>query len=306
VSGTLIAVTAQAMARILVLDPEDDWADPAAVRWSWTPDPAAEFSGGETPGGAAEPQPAWHCLDDVRLRRDAHTGQAYVLACASGGLLAQVRYPQGGMPVWAAELGHAPNPHGIELLPDGNIAAAASHGNWVRVYVTDGRAMSPTFVQAPLAGAHQVLWDEKLQVLWALGGGRLVKYHVGGSRRQPSLHRLAAFRLPTRGGHDLQPDPLHPDRLWVTTVYGVHQFVKSAGRFTAEYPRRRRLYAMHIKSIGTDPVSGTVLQTTPARDDPTGWRTDRVDLFPLAGKQIRKVLPGSGIYRARWFDPRAN
>lgn len=296
--STPIAVTEQATGHIVVLDSDADWASPAAVRWSWAPGEDA---------GLCDPQASWTCPDDVRLRRDPRSGRLVVLVCASGGLLAQVRYPEGGVPAWAVEVGSAPNPHGIELLPDGNIAAAASHGEWVRIYTAAcAGSAAYEFVQAPLADAHQVLWDAGSEVLWGLGGTRLVKYRVGGSTCAPTLTRLTAATLPTRGGHDLQPDPHDPDRLWVTTVYGVHQFVKSTGRFVTDYRRRRELYAMNIKSIGTDPATGTVLQTTPAASDPYGWRTDRVDLFADTDPIVCKVLPDAGIYRARWFDPRAN
>ncbi|MFD2081176.1 hypothetical protein SAMN05421678_104138 [Actinopolymorpha cephalotaxi] len=286
-----IIVTEQAGDRVVVLDSTKRWANPNATLWSWQP--GVDSDTGDT-------STSWGLPDDARLRTGAD-GNQYVLVTDSYGLLASVPYPDKGPVAWSVDVGRSPNPHGIELLPDGNIAAAASNGSWIRVYTASQGRHSSTYVEAALPGAHEVWWDARLTVLWAIGDHLLVKYAVGGTPAAPTLTQLAAYNLPTNWGHDLGPVPADPDRLWLTTVYGVHQFQKSTGKFVG-FPRQRELYASNIKSVGTDAATGTVLETTPKAGNPCSWCTDSVDLFVGADGTEEKVLPGAQIYRARWFD----
>ncbi|BCJ36401.1 hypothetical protein Athai_39040 [Actinocatenispora thailandica] len=290
VTATPVVVTEQASGRILVLDPEADWAADSAVRWSWRPD--ADAAAG-----------SWRWPTDARLRRDA-SGQRYLLVADSYGLLAKVRYPQGGAPLWSVHAGAAANPHGVELLPAGNVAAAASTGGWVRVYTT--RPGSDDHVEDLLPGAHEVLWHPGAGGLWALGDDLLVRYEVSGSADAPALRRRDGYELPTEGGHDLQPVADDPRRMWVTTIHGVYQFDALAGEFVPGAPRGPVLDRTDVKSIGTDRRSGAVLQTTPKPDDECDWCTDQVDLFVGGERRVSKTLPGARIYRARWFATDSN
>jgi DNA-binding MurR/RpiR family transcriptional regulator len=289
-ASTPVVVTEQASGGILVLDTDQDWATESAVRWSWRPDIDAD-----------DPDRPWRCPTDARLRRDA-SGQQYLLVADSYGLLAMVRYPQGGAAAWSVHAGAAANPHGIELLPDGNIAAAASTGGWVRIYPAS-QPDATGYAEDRLPGAHEVLWRAEDGGLWAIGDTLLVRYEVGGSAAAPALRRAASHDLPTAGGHDLQPVAGEPGLLWVTTIHGVYRFDTVAEEFVAGTQEWDR---PDVKSVGTDRRSGAVLQTTPQPDEECGWCTDRVDFFVGEEPRVSKTLPGARIYRARWFATDSN
>jgi hypothetical protein len=288
-----IVVTEQATGRILVLDPRPAWSSPAAVQWSWRPPPSPHRAGSAG---------SWGLPDDVRLRVDPVTGQRSVLVCDSYGLVAVVPYPAGGAPAWSVEVGRAANPHGIERLPDGNVAAAASTGGWVRLYRASKGPECTEYVEDLLPGAHQVLY--RGGALWAVGDHLLVRYEIGGKRGASTLRRRDAYPLPTFGGHDLQPVPHQAGTLWVTTESAVYQFDMATGRFHRDYVRGPELDRSDVKSVGTSHRTGTVLQTRADPNNGHGWSTDRVDLYIGANDRVSKTLPGASIYRARWFDQR--
>jgi hypothetical protein len=282
----------------MVLDPQKDWSSPANVTWSWCPrmHPDADID-----------DASWGLPNDARLRRDNSTEQRYVLISDSNGLLASVPYPRGGPVAWSVNAGAAANPHGIERLPDGNVAAAASTGGWIRLYAARQGQHCAECAEDALPGAHEVLWDASRQTLWAVGMDALIEYAVGGTRAAPTLTRLAVHDLPTSGGHDLQPVGGEPKMLWVTTVAGVYWFDPASGEFTrADHPRAADLHRVDVKSVATDAASGTVLQTTPKPGNLSTWCTDQVDLFIGAGAPVSRILPGAQIYRARWFHESSN
>lgn len=292
---TPIVITEQAAHEIVVMDPGGDWASPSARLWSWKPGPDSDINA---------PASAWLHPDDARLRTDPRTGEQYVLVTDSYGLVAQVPYPDAGPVAWSIEESNA---HGAELLPDGNIAVAATGAGEVKVYTASQGRTSQTYASVPLESVHEVLWDEPAQLLWALGKYELVTIAVDGDPAAPELTVVDRHELPTViGGHDLQPVSGDDDRLWVTTNYALLQFIKSTGKFTTRHPRYREMYSPQIKSIATDIESGAVLQTVVKPDNPSPHCTDTVELYVGDDTHLYLTLPGSQIYRARWFDERSN
>jgi len=109
--------------RILVMDyGQKDWSsdNPRAVLWSWQP-----ADSGIDPAG-------WRLPTEAKLRNNSLWGGKWVAVCDSVGFMAVVSYP-GKKVKWSLNAGKSSNVHGIELLPNGNVAAAASTGGWVRI-----------------------------------------------------------------------------------------------------------------------------------------------------------------------------
>src|SRR5690606_14108409 len=109
----LVAVTDQASGRILVLDPAvADWSDPAALRWSWSPKDVYVMTVG------------WVLPSGVKLRRSEVWSGEWMVVVNSQGLAAIDPYPAGDSYKWFRVIDG--NLRSAELLPDGNIALAAS------------------------------------------------------------------------------------------------------------------------------------------------------------------------------------
>jgi hypothetical protein len=144
--------TDQAGRRLMAFDPAvTDWNTSAALKWSWTPTTRLGFSSAEVS--------AFTNVADAKLRERPGGGQSFVVD-GGGGLAAVVAYPSGARQ-WAKVI--SGNLHAAELLPDGNIAIAASTGGWVRVYASSQGANASTYAQFSLTDAHAALWDPAIR-----------------------------------------------------------------------------------------------------------------------------------------------
>ncbi|MGI5482308.1 DUF6528 family protein [Streptomyces lavendofoliae] len=290
-----VLLTDQASRRVLLLDGGrrawDPGADPAVVKWAFSPVGDARYAD-------LEPEASWVHPSEAKVRR--WRGRTYVLTVASFGFAAVVAYPSGAR-YWGAALSPGTirhNPHSIELLPDGNVAVAGSTGGVVRLYAASrGRAGVP-YVDHPLKDAHGLHWDGGRRVLWALGGDRLVALRVGGTAARPTLREVAGARLPAPHGHDLGPVAGDPDRLWVSSGSAVHQYEKSTGTFRSDFPGAAGISRARVKAVGDDPVTGQVISTVPERGLGETWWTRTVAVHRPAG---RYRLAGGGVYKARWW-----
>jgi hypothetical protein len=287
-NGSLIAVTDQASKKIVVLDPAvSDWSSEEAVKWSWQPDSSNGFNT-VTPG--------WGLPSGVKLRNNEAFGGQWMVVTDSNGLAAIIPYPAGNTRKWAQLVGG--NPHEAELLPNGNIAIAASTGGWVRVYTSSQGPASSKYAQFPLKTAHSVLWDPQREVLWALGHDSLVALRVEGTADAPELRESSKTALPSADGHELQPVYGNPDRLWVTTGSAVYQYVKSDGTWSKGFPDAVRISRKAVKSIGTG-STGQVALTTPKAGCVNSWCTDSVQF--VAPDMVR-TRAGAAIYKARVWN----
>ncbi|MEF3312137.1 DUF6528 family protein [Paenibacillus sp. GYB004] len=283
--GNLVAGTDQASRRILLLDPEaDDWSSDEAVRWSWAACTANGFDGLEA---------YWGVPTDVKVRNNPRLGEQAMIVTDSLGLAAMLPFPAGDRKLWGCHVGG--NPHSAELLPNGNVAVAASTGGWVRIYASSQGPSCADYAEYAFAGAHGVHWDPGFQLLWVLGDDELVGLRVEGTDAKPEVRPVCRTLLPSRFGHDLQPVYGDRDRLWVSTGTQVYQYVKSADRFDSDYPGRERISREDVKSIG-NLASGQTVSTVPKPGGTYEWTTDTAEFHCPDRVKIRS---GAGFYKMR-------
>ncbi|MFD7232735.1 DUF6528 family protein [Streptomyces sp. NPDC059881] len=295
-----LLVTDQASKRLLLLDRSrttwDPAADPSVVRWAFSPVGDARYAD-------LDPARSWVYPDEAKVRR--HRGRTYVLTTASFGFAAVVEYPSGGR-YWGDALAPGTievNPHSIELLPDGNVAVAGSTGDVVRLYAASQGAADVPFVSYRLDDAHGLQWDTRREVLWALGGDRLVALKPGGTAARPTLTKTFETRLPGPHGHDLLQVAGRPDRLWVTTGSAVHQYVKSRDAFVQDFAGAAGVSRPGVKAVGNDPTTGQVASTVPESGLEETWWTRKVTVHRPEGAEGAHHLVNGGIYKARWWLP---
>jgi uncharacterized protein DUF6528 len=271
-----IMICDQALARVALMDANADWSNPEAILWQWQAE--------DSPSIAVE-QREW-----FRHPTDAKPvlGGNFVLITASGGGLALVRLDD------KATLFHAHpggNPHSAEILPDGNLVSASSTGSALKLWSLVRQAQPLQTVT--LFDAHGVSWDPQNELLWALGHDDLVSYRYH-AEQSPPLTENSRHPLPDPGGHDLQrsADGL---AMVVTTQHGVWEFLPADGTY---YPYPDLGSAIDVKSI-SEPVyqrnrnSPTLL----VRATDQWWSDTVVGIDP----EMRYLLPGSKIYKARWW-----
>ncbi|MER5355192.1 DUF6528 family protein [Kitasatospora sp. NPDC002551] len=290
--GWAVAVVDQASRRVLVVRSAEELVgyrgpDRRPVVWSWSADTAGDLDD-------LDPRRSWELPDEVKSR--VRHGRRYLLATASGGLAAVVDTATGAAR-WAVDTGPLANPHSAELLPDGNVAVAASTGGWIRLYAASLGPRSTAHAEYRLPGAHGVHWDGRSRLLWALGDDRLTALRVGGSAAAPTLTAERTVPLPEPGGHDLAPVLAAPGRFWVSTAAHLWRFDPAADRFTRIRLGSERA-ERDIKSVGDEPGTGRLLTTAPDHAGPCAWCTSVLTLHRPDGS---RGLPGTHLYKARWW-----
>jgi len=297
-NNNFVAVTDQSSGQIIVFDLKDEnWGNDQAARWRWS---ARSTSGFE------KLEAAWGVPTDAKIRANKRYGGLWMVVTDSLGLAALVPYPRGDHRKWGLNVGG--NPHSAELLPNGNIAVAASTGGWLRVYAASQGPDAKYYAQYALPGAHGVQWDPERQILWAVGDDELVALEITGTDACPIIRAVHQAALPTRFGHDLQPVNGNSDRLWISTGTHVYQYIKSEDKFDESYAGHSGISRSGVKSIGNF-LSNQVISTVPdqkARLDlisgKNDWCTESIDIFHVGINKL-KVVPGSAIYKARvWIS----
>ncbi|KJS57338.1 hypothetical protein VM98_01570 [Streptomyces rubellomurinus subsp. indigoferus] len=291
--GWAIAAVDQGSRRVLVLQSAEELMpyqgpDRLPVWWSWSADREPELAD-------LRPARSWTDPDEAKSR--VRQGRRHLIATASGGLAVVVDTATRRVR-WAADLGAAANPHSIELLPDGNVAVAASTGGWVRLYAASQGPRAARYADHPLPGAHGVQWDERTGLLWALGEDALVALRVGGTPAEPALTPVRRVPLPDRGGHDLAPVLAEPGRFWVSTLRHLYRYDPAADTFA---PVRLADPAAErdVKSIGDEPFTGRLLTVAPDHQGSCDWCTSVITLHRPEGV---RVLRGARLYKARWWS----
>lgn len=260
----------------------------AVVRWAWSAVSDPQLSD-------LAPGDSWRNVSEAKVRMVG--GRTLLLAGASEGLVVALTYPQAEVR-WATVVPKL-NVHSLEVLPDGNVAVAASEPGVVRVYAAALGPRSEAFGAFDLPGAHGVYWDQPRCVLWAVGYSDLVALRVGGTTSSPTLTLVLRVALPEPSGHDLDRVAADPSRLWVTTGSHVRQYDADAGQFV-DYAGRSAIDTASVKSVGDDSLTGRVLTVRPEPGNQCPWCTSSVALH-LPEATVR--LPGAQLYKARWLRP---
>ncbi len=137
--------------------------------------------------GQRDPLFGWRLPTEAKLRNSVLWGGQWVAVCDSAGFMAVVSYP-GKEVKWSLDAGSSSNVHGIELLPNGNVAAAASTGDGCG-FIPHLRDHPPqTMFSTTSPDAHNVSWDPQMQVAMGnSGGSKLVQLKIGGTVSEPTL-----------------------------------------------------------------------------------------------------------------------
>ena len=266
-----VATTEQKSNRILTFNRDDDWTEDT-IQWSW--------HSGST---------GWSNLSDVRFRNTKHFGQV-VLAAASGGYAGIITAD--GDVLWTGEPGG--NPHAIERIP--NIAAivTASSAGYLNVYgptkITDPSTLAKVQT-VDLPGAHGVLWDPGMNVLWGIGDKVLRAYNVTGDYRDTRIADSGTSVALPGLGHDLQPDYTDATKLCVTDTHASYSVDTAALTATPV------LEESHIKAFVRHP-SGEALWVKQEGVEPRPWSSPTVHF-----DNGDRTLSGAQFYKARIVSP---
>lgn len=123
-----------------------------------------------------------------------------ILITSSGGGVAYVERESGNTLFYAS----VPNAHSAEILPGNLLATAASYsseGNRVSIFSLESSDL--VLSSDSLFGAHGLFWDNKSDLLWALGTNELRSYSLNSDNSTVSLRLEYSVVLPENDGHDL-------------------------------------------------------------------------------------------------------
>lgn len=280
-----------------------DWNASNAKKWSWRPTATAGFSTAEVNGFAGGA--------DARLRQVSVWNNGDFIAMADAKGAAIISYP-GEVRKWSLAI--SGNLHAAEILPNGNVAIAASDGNWIRVYCSSQGPDNNSFVQFDLKAAHAVLWDPTYQLLWVTGQQPVTGEHiltaleVTGTPAAPILTEAVAYRivLPTAWGHDVAPYFGDVNRLWVSTNGGVYVYDKKNKSIVVAPGNANRSFVKAAGNMG--PAMPLVQTRADANKSPTptvsctlnGWSTSTVEFYSTSGSfYTTRVAAGACFYKAR-------
>lgn len=306
---------------LLVLDPNkpvwDFKRDPSSVLWDFDPRKVADYAD-------LDPARTWP-KGPNEAKVYEWRGKTYVATVTGKGFAAVAEYPSkkrywGTNKLTTADDPYAYNPHGIELLPTGDVVVANAGRTATGQALNDRnvclfpRSQGPTQTASScrkLLHAHGVHWDKGRQRLWALGDKQLVAYRI--DRTNPATPKLVedpalSTTVPWGAGHDLGPVP-GTDRLWVATGTPVFQYDVGRGRWFGdtskgaqeEYPGWQQVSKRGTKAVQTDPVTGQVVTSVAENAEQTTHTALRH--FPQARHELKYDGNDSYFYKARWFRP---
>ncbi len=309
-----IAACNMANNKIEIYDSENytSFDQSGSFQWSWSPTTALGYTAAEVSAWA-------HPYSVQRRASNIWPGSTEVWAATCrDGLATICRFVGGtrGQKLWAKDVGSDVYPHGIEVLPNGNVAIAGRKngpGGWVRVYASSQGPNNGTYANYNLDWAHGVLWDPGLNRLWAIGelpGGSdldiLVGLIVGGTAAAPTLTEDMSMRvtLPSTGGHDVSAYYGYPNLLLVSDHLGVYKYNKTTKVFTALPGAANRT---DVKSISNQKI-GHIVQAKPNKTlcSLNDWCTIKAEFYDgTTGAWIyNRTRTGAAFYKTDvwWWE----
>ncbi|MDO5310187.1 MAG: DUF6528 family protein [Planctomycetia bacterium] len=265
---------------ILYREGASDWNNPDSIAWQWDPSKALPADQAKWFGNISECKSA--------------CGTSCALVAASGGGVALIRLEDSAILFYGLAGG---NTHSIAMTPDGNFISASSTGAFLALFVPQGdlsepaSAPTPIYKKFPYFGAHGVVWDDKRQILWALGSREITAYRYIGGKESPDLQEIWKQELKgaANNGHDLYPAPGY-DAL-MTTGEGVTVFDPDKKEFIEVSNRHG------VKSISLSHDGLTLLQCATIE-----WWCESVFYDDLKKHKVG-TYDGAKFYKARWFEP---
>lgn len=294
---------------IEIFDPADsNWNSSTALKWSWKPLTSKGYS--------QYAVDHWGLPTDFKVRNVSAWGGNHLVASCSDGLVTIATYP-GGVKKWAYNIGY--NPHGVELLPNGNIAVADNTKDSVLLFASSTGTDNLNHVAIKLNKAHAVLYDPIENILWATGNDFVIAMEVGGTASAPTLNELPTRRgyLNTTSsgspfGHDLSRDLNDNNKLWVSTDGGVYSFNKTTKVFTDGPGGATGINKTFVKGIsrqnsGVFVVSRPDSKKTTTLPDPVTdpykpWCTRYIDFYTSTGSfSYYRTKTNAKFYKAKIF-----
>lgn len=240
--------------------------------WHWRPE--------ESRGIPSAFLPKLATVDDCKPSAEGKE----ILVSSSNGGVAIVSYPQGEALFYAA----VPNAHSITALPHNLVVAASSvtkDGNRLILFKRE-HSDHPIF-SLLLEGAHGVTWDDRRNVLWALGDKELLRLTLSNSNQELTVEKR--YEIEHAGGHDLV---LSKDgrTLFVTTSSKALVFDIETEKFSLYQPLAG---LQNVKSITFHPETGRMAYTLA---DPRVWWT-----YTVRFQNPSATIPlDAETYKVRW------
>jgi hypothetical protein len=214
----------------------------------------------------------------------------YILMTASKGGVALIRIKDKKAVFYAYAGG---NTHSAAILPDGNIVSASSTGNFLMIFHVD-TFHNPTSDYSKkffLPFAHNVVWDNKRQVLWSAGKNKLYSFRYNFNYLKPGITVIDSALIPDNDAHDLF-SVYGKDSLYLTTPEGIYKISPDSKKSIKVAAK----YTQNIKNVSSGPAGFSTLILLPKEK----WWTD--EILDDAGVSVFKK-EGLKIYKARWFLP---
>jgi hypothetical protein len=186
------------------------------------------------------------------------------------------------------------NAHSAELLPNNRIAVMSStHDQGNRIVLFDiERPETPIFHDSIYSG-HGVIWDNKDELLYALGYDELRAYDLKDwNTESPSLEIIKSWKIPGESGHDLSNWSRDHNKLILTEHESVWLFDKSTHKFKPFVPLRAR---ENVKAISHHPSTHRMAYIQAE----ISWWSHRVY---LTDPDQWFSFPGIKLYKVRWMS----